>query len=213
MILELHYIDGSPFARIARILIKEHDLDVKELEIHEFPPPKEFLTLNPMGQVPVLVDGDRAYFPTSIVVEALLSLAADDSAAVARSVTRKGHRLYDEQIMNVIYAMGDALVLHHYLEWAGVAPVGRNRLGFDPAERSLIRVYSTLDWLENRITPDGFQSGVISVQDIGLACFIFWANSRGPIEWQGRPKIEALIERLEKRKSFLATAPRPHVLK
>ncbi len=77
--MDLHYIDGSPFARIARILVREHDLEVSELEIRDFPPPKEFLTLNPMGQVPVLVDGDSAYFPTRIVIDVLLSRVASDS--------------------------------------------------------------------------------------------------------------------------------------
>jgi hypothetical protein len=77
----------------------------------------------------------------------------------------------------------------------------------------MLRVYNTLDWLQARMDTAGFQPGLISVQDIALSCFILWSESRGPIDWRGRPKIEALITRLESRLSFVATVPRPHQLK
>jgi hypothetical protein len=70
--MQLHYIDGSPFARIVRVLMREHGVECKELEIVEFPPPDTFLGLNPLGQVPVLVDLRVAYFPTRIAIDALL---------------------------------------------------------------------------------------------------------------------------------------------
>jgi hypothetical protein len=59
----------------------------------------------------------------------------------------------------------------------------------------------------------GFLPGLISVQDVALSCFILWSESRGPIEWRGRQKIEALIKRLEDRPSFVKTVPQPHRLK
>ncbi len=56
--MELHYIDGSPFSRIVRVLALEHRLPVTTREITEFPPPPALQALNPMWQVPVLIDGD-----------------------------------------------------------------------------------------------------------------------------------------------------------
>jgi glutathione S-transferase len=109
--------------------------------------------------------------------------------------------------------MGDALVLHHYLEWSGVGPTDQNRLGFTVQERAMVRVLKALDWLEARLDPDGFQPGRISVQDIALACLILWAESRWPIQWRGRPHMESLLARLERRDSFRATVPRPHALR
>ena len=65
MSLELHYIDGSPFARIIRILAREHRVAMRETEIVEFPPSDSFLAINPLGQVPVLMAADgQAFFPT-----------------------------------------------------------------------------------------------------------------------------------------------------
>lgn len=197
---------------MARVLVHEHALPVELREITEFPPPADYLAINPLGHVPVLEHRGQTRFPTRIVLDALLAEAPEDGP-VARSVTRPGHEANDEQCLAVILTMGDALAAHHYAEWAGIGPVGRNRLGFDPAERNMVRVLATLDWLEARIGPDGFQPGVISMQDIALACLILWSESRGPIAWHGRPRIEALVGRMAARPSFAATVPRPHVLK
>ena len=211
--MDLHFIDGSPFARIVRVLAKEHGIKCNEIEIVEFPPADSFHGVNPLGQVPTLVDQGRVYFPTRIVIDALLSHIGKGDGAIATSVARADHRVEDEQVLAVILAMGDALVAHHYDKWAGIGPTDRNRLGFDPAERNMIRVYRTLDWLEAKMGATGFRPGLVSVQDIALACFILWTESRGPIERRGRPKIEALITRLGTRPSFVETTPRPNQLK
>jgi len=213
MLMELHFIDGSPFARIARVLAREHAVEWKEIEVAEFPPAESFLDLNPLGQVPVLVNSGHSYFPTRIVIDVLFSNVSRASETVATAVARADHRLEDEQALAVILAIGDAVVAHHYYKWAGIGAVECNQLGFDPAERNLVRVYRALDWLEARIGGAGFQPDLISVQDIALACFILWTESRGPIAWRGRPKIEALIKKLENRPSFRTTVPRPHQLK
>jgi glutathione S-transferase len=211
--VELHYIDGSPFARIMRILAREHAVAMREIEIVEFPPPERFLELNPLGQVPVLIADGAAYFPTRIAIEALLARLSKPGKGIAAKIARAGDRAKDEQDLAVILAMGDALAAHHYAGWAGVGSVGRNRLGFDPAQRNMVRALRTLDWLETRLQEGGFQPGHISVQDIALVAFILWTESRGAIAWRGRPKIERLVSALEGRTSFLKTTPRPNPLK
>jgi glutathione S-transferase len=211
--VELHYIDGSPFARIVRILAREHAVAMREIEISEFPPPEQFLELNPLGQVPVLIAEGVAYFPTRIAIEALLARLSNPNKGIATAIARTNEQVKDEQDLAVILAMGDALAAHHYAGWAGIGPVNRNRLGFDPAQRNMVRALRTLDWLEARMQEGGFQPGHICVQDIALAAFILWTESRGAIEWRGRPKIERLVGSLEGRSSFVRTTPRPNPLK
>jgi len=208
--MHLHYIDGSPFARMIRVLAREHGVALDEIEVTRFPPPESFLAINPMGQVPALVVGGKTYFPTRIALEALLERIDAPASGIAAAISRPDSRLDDDQLLAVIHAMGDALAAHHYAKWAGTGPVDRNQLGFDPARRNMVRVLATLDWLEQRLTPDGFQPGHISVQDVALACLILWSESRGPIAWRGRPRIGALIARLQDRPSFQSTIPRPH---
>lgn len=212
MSLELHYIDGSPFARIVRILAREHGIAMREIEVVEFPPSDDFLKLNPLGQVPVLTADGVAYFPTRIAIDALLGRVADPVEGVAAAIAREDHRAEDQQDLAVILAMGDALAAHHYAKWAGIGPVGRNRLGFDPAERNMLRALRTLDWLENRMRDASFQPGHVSVQDVALAAIILWTESRGSIAWRGRPQMERLVDTLASRASFAATVPRPHNL-
>ena len=209
--MHLTYIDGSPFARMARVLIREHALDATQQEITEFPPPDGHLAVNPLGHVPVLEDDGQLWFPTRIVLDVILSKAG--AGEVAAAVSRPRQDRQDEQVLAVILTMGDALAAHHYAHWAGIGPVGRNRLGFDPAERNMVRVLASLDWLEARLGPEGFHPGIISVQDIALACLILWTESRGPIAWRGRPRTEAMVRKLEGRPAFATTAPRPHRLK
>lgn len=183
---------------------------MREIEIVEFPPPERFLELNPLGQVPVLIAEGVAYFPTRIAIEALLARLSNPNKGIAAKIARAGDPAKDDQDLAVILAMGDALAAHHYAGWAGIGQVNRNRLGFDPAERNMIRGLRTLDWLEARIQEGGFQPGHISVQDIALVAFILWTESRGPISWRGRPKIERLVSALEGRPSFVKTTPRPN---
>jgi glutathione S-transferase len=211
--VDLHYIDGSPFARIVRVLAREHAVEMREIEVTEFPPPDGFLDVNPLGQVPALVDAGVVYFPTRIAIEALLSRLKTPGKGVAAVIAREASRIADDQDLAVILAMGDALAAHHYAKWAGIGSVDDNRLGFDPAQRNMIRALRALDWLANRMRDGCFQPGTISVQDIALTSFILWTESRGPIGWRGRPQIEKLIENLEGRASFVATTPRPHQLK
>ena len=211
--MQLHYIDGSPFARIVRVLAREHGVAWQETEIVEFPPSDRLFELNPMGQVPVLVADGQAWFPTRVVIDVLLARVGANSAAVATAVARPERRLEDEQTLAVILAMGDALASHHYYRWAGIGPTDRNRLGFDPADRNMVRVLQTLDWVERRLAGPGFWPDRIAVQDVALACFILWTESRGAIAWRGRPNLESLVARLEGRPSFAATVPRPHQLK
>jgi glutathione S-transferase len=210
--MDLYYIDGSPFARMVRVLLQEFDLAVTLHEIADFPPPDDLLAINPMGQVPVLVHDGHPIFPTRVVLDVLFSQGVRENGVVAATVSRPDHRIADEQILAVILAMGDALAAHHYAVWAGIGQTEPDRLGFNPIARNMLRVLTTLDWLEPRLGSNGFRPDGISIQDIALVCFILWTESRGPIKWRGRPKIERLVDKLAKRPSFTGTVPRPHQL-
>jgi glutathione S-transferase len=160
--MHLHYIDGSPFARMLRVLIHEHRLDVAMTEIVEFPPSDDLFRLNPMGQVPVLTVAGQPWFPTRVALDRLLEAVDSKRPEVASAVCRPAHVARDDQTLAVILAMGDALALHHYLDWSGSGETERNRLGFTVKERAMVRVLTTLDWLEARLDPAGFQPGCMA---------------------------------------------------
>jgi glutathione S-transferase len=210
--MRLFYIQGSPFARMARVLLREYAILHDEQEIKEFPPSQDFFQINPLGQVPVLDDGAICYFPTRIVLARIVAEAQHKkprSAALALKLFRSETQWEDERLLSVILAMGDMLAVSKYQQWAGLGPVNRNTLGFNPAERNMERVLRTLDWLEKQSGKEGFWPAEISIQDVVLACLILWSEARGAIEWRGRPKLENIVRRLETRPSFTSTAPQP----
>ncbi|MCY1126708.1 glutathione S-transferase family protein [Frigidibacter sp. RF13] len=207
-ILVCHYVDGSPFARMLRVMARELGLAMEEREVIDFPPAPAFFEVNPLGQVPVLMVDGAPHFPTEIAMEAM-----GDKAATFQEVPLpfrlSAYPLNDRQLLAVILALGDQIAGIRYRIWAGLKPVGPNRLGFDMDARGRERVTATLDWLESRLLSDGFLSEGLSLPDIAFACLILWTESRGPIAWRGRPRLETLVDRLAGRKSFRDTAPRP----
>jgi glutathione S-transferase len=180
--------------------------------IAEFPPGPEYFAVNPLGQVPALEDRGHSFFPTRSVLEHIVRTAQNSPrphGEVSIEIRRLAHSESDDQLFTVLLAMGDMLVAVQYRKWAGLVPQGPNHLNYQPVERDMERVYRTLDWLEKQIGDDGFFPSQICVQDIVLACLILWTESRGPIDWRGRPKLEAVLAKLRVRPSFVDTAPLP----
>jgi glutathione S-transferase len=207
--VRLHYTPGSAFARIIRVILRELQLQCQEIEITVFPPSSDYFAVNPLGQVPALETDEGVLFPTGIIIEFLMDQPRSVDTGFANSVRRSQGHWRDDQMLAVILAMGDALGAMKYQGWAGLAPVGENLIGYDPAERHLERVSRTLDWLEARAKNSGFLPGVLSVQDVSLASFILWTEARGPISWRGRPKLEAIVTNCSERASFQQTKPQP----
>jgi glutathione S-transferase len=198
---------------MARVLLRELDIPCEEKLVEEFPPSPEYFQINPLGQVPVLLDGNNRFFPTSIILKHIIgkSVGSGKIPSADRVNLRVESSIEQEQLLAVLLAMGDLIATTIYLRWAGMTGSDVNKLGFDPAQRNLQRVMNTLDWLERRAGDAGFNPPSISVPDIVIACLILWTESRGPITWRGRPNLESIVARLETRASFLTTAPLPLV--
>jgi glutathione S-transferase len=208
----LHCLPGSPFARMARVCLRELQLEFRERMIDTFPPADDFFRLNPLGQVPVLEDDGHAYFPTMPVLRHIFRKAgpgAGNSGNFAVALAREGSEEADLQVLDVLISFSDFVVANQYIKWPDMQPGPRNRLRFDTVERNAGRIRNTLDWLEHQVSHDGFWPGIISAQDVVLACMLLWTESRGPIEWRGRPGLERIVAKLKDRQSFRETAPPP----
>jgi glutathione S-transferase len=206
--VKLHYTQGSPFARIARVLIRELGIDCEEIRLAGFPPPASFFALNPLGQVPALETDDGVRFPTRLIVDYLLA-NAKIPPFFAPTVRRTESFWQDEQILTVLLAMGDTLANIKYQQWAGLRPGGENLIGYNPSDRNTERVTKTLDWLEARAGGEGFLPGVLSVQDIAFSSIVMWIDARGGFPWRGRKRLEAIASHCAERASFKSTAPQP----
>ena len=197
---KLAYFPGSPFARMARILVIEWGLPVTPVE-WSFPPPPELFALNPLGQVPALVLPDgTTRAPTLIVLEALWDMAEAPKAAYDPA--------RDRQTLLTILQAGDAVVASLYQKWAGLEPVGLNLVGYDPGARNLERFDNAMGWAEARVS-DGTIAGGITLPGVALAAILLWLEVRGGPDWRHRPGLARLVDELSPRASFEDTRPQP----
>jgi glutathione S-transferase len=209
--MRVWYIDGSPYARIIRATLIELGVAHEAIELASYPP-AGIAELTPALQVPVLEDGGRRLFGSSLIREYLHATYAD--GAYPAALVRDGHRWGDAQVLTAITSLTESLVHYFHSKWAGVGPTGENRLGVDPAERDMERAISLLDWLEGEAGPDGFWPGVFSPADMALSAAVLWTEAREEIAWRrssdrGRPKLERIVAQADARESFRRTAPRP----
>ncbi|MBP7241151.1 glutathione S-transferase family protein [Amaricoccus sp.] len=190
----LLFFTSSPMGRMARVLIREWALPIDE-EAVPFFAPDPVTALNPLGQVPVLVERGEPLFPTLLVLERLWVMAGEPAQAYAPARER--------QALATVLVAGDALVAALYQRWSGLERTLPNNIGFDPGQRNLARLLATLDWLEQGRLRDG-----LTITGVAVACCMLWSDARGGPAWWGRPRLEALVAELSERESFRSTAPK-----
>lgn len=197
---KLYYIDGSPFARLCRILIDEWQVPVHMAEV-SFPLPDDFFKINPMGQVPVLETIGEMIFPTAQIVEQLWAMTEEAREPYLDP-------LADRQLLTIILGMGNFLVTAFQQTRAGLEQTGDNKLGFNPTERHWERIQRCLDWIDAR-AENWLTGDEPNVCDYALACLLLWSDSRCPINWRNRVKLANIVDRLQERPSFKTTTPAP----
>ncbi len=189
----LLYFPGSPFARMARVLIIEWSLQIRCEEL-AFPPDDNLFLSNPLGQVPVLIaDDGRTYAPSLIVLERLWDMAGKPPGTYSET---------ERQTLLTLLQAGDALAAAKYQHWTGLEPVGPNRIGYDPAERNLLRFERVLRWYADRP-----QRQDMNLCEVAMACIVLWAAARGSPEYRNLPGLADRVRALESRASFQATMP------
>src|SRR5262249_1438947 len=120
---------------------------------------------------------------------------------------RVDHEWHDKLVLATVQTIGTAVTTISQMTWSGVTVRDSAHL-----PRAAARLPHALRWLEDQLEdgqpPDdqqGFAPGCLSVQDIFLACHLRFAENR-PIgvdpQLASYPKIAALLDRLDRRRSF-----------
>ncbi|MGF1502860.1 MAG: hypothetical protein ACFBSD_13690 [Paracoccaceae bacterium] len=216
--LKIWYIDGSPYARIVRAMLLEWAVP-HDAECLAAYPPAGVERLSPALQVPVLETGSAGVghlFGSALIRAYLHEVWAPgrdgaDRDGLSPILERAEARWRDAQVLTAIETLTDALVLYFHTKWAGLGPVGENRLGCDMIEREMARARNLLDWLEATAEAEaGFRPGPVSAPDLALAACLLWTEAREPIPWaDGRPRLARIVERVAARPAVAATAPVP----
>lgn len=181
----LYISQGSPFARIIRVLARERGLPLDEVETPLRDPTAPQLAHNPAGRVPALLDGATLICETPLIL-AHLGWLPRDAAALSR--------------------LGQALALME-----GIAVWNRNlrrpASEQSPALNALERARAgrILDALD-LAAHDPF-----SVEGVALACALGYCDRRHTVfPWRdGRNKLAAWQAAAANRAAFIGTLPPP----
>lgn len=204
--MKLYASNGSPFGRKVRIVLAEKGLEY-EADIHDGLRPASG-ELGPTLAIPVLDDGPQRLWESDLIVDYLLKTYPDSkpSSGMAASppllpwMARPERHWQDMTTLATLASCASSIVNLRLMKSDGITPENSNYL-----TRQKTRVERCLDWLEGRVTDEGFAPGWFSIMDIAFLCPIAFCEVRSIMPWRGRPRLEALFERHRNRPSLLAT--------
>lgn len=204
--MKLYCSNGSPFARKVRIVLAEkglaYDADIQD----RLRPVEE--ALGPTLAVPVLDDGGRRLWESDLIIDYLLKTypdckpTADMAAAppLAPWMTRPDRHWDDMTTLATLASCATSIVNIRLMRSDGITPENSDYL-----VRQKTRIERCLDWLEERVTDEGFAPGWFSIMDIAFLCPVGFCEAREIMPWRGRRKLDALFDRCRTRPSLLAT--------
>ena len=201
----LLFTTGSPFSRIVRVVLDELGLDYERREEITTPTSENRAESTPTLQVPTFWDGEVHLWESGLIVEYLLAnytALQKGSPPLAKSVTRKEFHWHDRLVASSVHTLGSSATIIGQMKWGGTAIEDSDYLTVCSEQFPYL-----LNWLETQIPSEGggFQTGLLSVQDIALGCHFGYILNR-PIGIDPRlenfPKIKCLLDRLNERKSF-----------
>ncbi|WP_323845407.1 glutathione S-transferase [Microbulbifer magnicolonia] len=199
--MKLYFTHASPYARSARIVVREQRLEdrVSEEISHPFDNAEDFIASNPLGKVPCLsLAGGEAIMDSEVICAYLDRELGDGRLSRALEADWNLKTFY-----SVCSGLLDTLVLRR-LEKVREKEGLRSDFWWQRYESATWR---TLDYLEQRA---GQLTEPLNLAHINLACALAYLDFRhADIDWRrGRPQLSQLAGRLEARDSFIATALR-----
>ena len=201
----LLFTTGSPFSRIVRVVLDELDLDYERREEITTPTSENRAESTPTLQVPTFWDGDVHLWESGLIVEYLLAnyeVPQEGNPPLAKSLTRTDSHWHDRLVASSIHTLGTSTTIIGQMKWGGTSVEDSDYLAVCSEQFPYL-----LGWLEKQILTEGegFQTGLLSIQDIALGCHLGYILNR-PIgidpKLENFPNIRSLIDCLNERESF-----------
>ncbi len=160
----------------------------------------------PTLQVPTFWDGDLTLWESGLIAEYLLETYSErrqENPPLATFPWRPETEWHDKLVFSTVQTFGNAATTISQMKWTGIAIDHNAHL-----QRSAVKLAHILGWLEGQIhtTEDGFSENYVSMQDIFLAAHVRFIQARPlgiELDLPSFPKIQELLDRLDKRKSFV----------
>ena len=179
----LYVSQGSPFARIIRVLMRDRDVAVVETEVPLRDPASPLLPHSPPGRVPALRDGDQVMVEVPLILAHLgwLPAEAPGRARLGQAISLlEGIAVWNRDLRR---------------------PTGEQSLPFQSLERA--RAARTLD----AMNPDDYDA--FTPEGVALACALGYCERRHTVfRWrEGRGKLATWFDAAIARPAFQDTIP------
>lgn len=178
----------SPFVRRLRVLMENTPHEFKELSIFEGQDAITLNKINPLNQIPVLVDGEQNIFDSRVIFNHLNS--------------KHQFQKLDIQDENLLTAIDGAMN-------AGVSLLLMKRSGINTNEpfmyvqRQKERIESVLDYLGPYIKDRALKTW--DFHSMSLYCFLDWATFREIITIDHRPDCQNFLKHYQEKSILIST--------
>lgn len=199
---QLYNFTLCPFTRKVRILLGEKDVGYELVREMPWARRDEFLDLNPAGQTPVMVDGERGtvlidsmaiceYFEETVDRAAMINGSAANRAEIRRLATWFDAQFYRDVSQPLIEErMVKRLVLRQSPNAARLREAMKSAIGH-------------LDYIDYLLDHRKWVAGAtISLADLAAAAHISVADYLGGIDWRGHDQARGWYAVFKSRPSF-----------
>jgi len=192
--MKLIHSPTSPYARKARILIREKGLDIEEVATVPFDDEDVLHSANPLGKVPALINGESTIYDSPVICEYL--------DALDKPWLPSGEAGWRQK---TLHALGDGIIdavltfrmerIRPQEQWWDFWAMRQ--------ENATVRALQHLETITDELG-DPWEFGNLSI-----ACALGYVDFRASeMEWRNHmPKLAKWFETFEKLESYKDTAP------
>jgi len=197
----LHGAATSPFVRKTWLFLKEKGLDFEHRQLDPLDKSERFLTMNPLGRIPILEESNGNLISDSSVICDYLENVHPEPSLYPADYRNRARALWFEEYADTILTQTCARVFWMYI----IIPI-RTGAPTDQAEVDAFRdneYPAVFDYLES-IAPDedGLVNNRFGVADISLASTVRLLDLAGaPLDAKRWPRFEAYYRRVINRPS------------
>jgi len=200
--MQLYFTDYSPFARIARIVLRERRLEdqVDEVTAVTRTPNSSYYSINPSGRVPYLEigrgDGIEGSQPVCYFLDRLDGAPQLDAPSGDAGLAHRRLEEYGRSVMD-----GASVWLRELRR----APEDRSLATIEHERQRLSRL---TDFWESEICHPLMQASQLNMPQVTLACALLLEEWYPGLRWRsGHPRLSAWVDTYAVRPSFVATRP------
>ena len=201
--MKLYASHTSPYARKVRVVLAEKKVDYQMIEENVWSPATIIGQFNPLGKVPCLVMEDGgAVFDSRVIAE-----YADTLSPVGRLIPQGSRERLEVRCWE---ALADGLLDAALLVRLETTQREEGQRSESWVKRQRTKIDAALGAMSSGLGDRPWCTGIhFTLADVAVGCALAYLDFRFPdIAWREQyPNLVAFQEKIEKRQSFIDTAP------